>query len=259
MLRLSAGCYVGKAVWQCVPVAYERSASGDMDAVDPHEVSVLSDIAWAPRLLFHPYNQWTTRIHVCPRCYTSCVIVTTLQPEKHADQDNVHQYRLDCYRYRGLRACLSVRRCVFDDHSVTGAPFFTIIFVSGVRLSPLGTAVTIGLLYQPQMIDDGDCGEIGGMKIGRGNRSTRRKPAPTPLCPPQIPHDRTRARTRAAAVGSQRLTAWAMARPSTSAPCYSLCAHSLLAVCQMALLRNLLLLFTVPFILKTLRPRMYVV
>jgi hypothetical protein len=25
---------------------------------------------------------------------------------------------------------------------------------------------------------------IGGMKISRGNRSTRRKPAPTPLCPP---------------------------------------------------------------------------
>jgi hypothetical protein len=27
-----------------------------------------------------------------------------------------------------------------------------------------------------------DDGEIGGM-IGRGNRSTRRKPAPVPLCP----------------------------------------------------------------------------
>jgi hypothetical protein len=53
------------------------------------------------------------------------------------------------------------------------------------------------------------------MKIGRGNRSTRRKPAPAPLCPPQIPLDQTRARTRAAAVGSQRLTAWAMARPDT--------------------------------------------
>jgi hypothetical protein len=25
------------------------------------------------------------------------------------------------------------------------------------------------------MIDDGDCGAIGGMKIGRGDRSTRRK------------------------------------------------------------------------------------
>jgi hypothetical protein len=88
-----------------------------------------------------------------------------------------------------------------------------IIIVSGVRLSPLGTAATTGLLYQPQMIDDVYCGEIGGIKIGRGNRSTRRKPAPAPLYPPQIPHDQTRARTRAASVGNQRLTAWAMARP----------------------------------------------
>jgi hypothetical protein len=30
------------------------------------------------------------------------------------------------------------------------------------------------------MIDEGDCGAIGGMKIGRGNRSTGRKPAPAP-------------------------------------------------------------------------------
>jgi hypothetical protein len=36
------------------------------------------------------------------------------------------------------------------------------------------------------MIDENDCGAIGGIKIGRGNRSTRRKPAPAPLCPPQI-------------------------------------------------------------------------
>jgi hypothetical protein len=47
----------------------------------------------------------------------------------------------------------------------------------------------------------------------QGNRNTRRKPAPAPFCPPQIQLDQTRARTRAAAVGSQRLTAWAMARP----------------------------------------------
>jgi hypothetical protein len=53
----------------------------------------------------------------------------------------------------------------------------------------LGTAATTGLLYQPRMVGDGDYGEIGGMKIGRGNRSTRRKRAPTPICPPQIPHD----------------------------------------------------------------------
>jgi hypothetical protein len=62
--------------------------------------------------------------------------------------------------------------------------------------------------------DDCEDGELfGGMKIGRGNRSTRRKPTPAPLRPPQIPLDQTRDRTRAAAVGSQRLTASAMARP----------------------------------------------
>jgi hypothetical protein len=38
--------------------------------------------------------------------------------------------------------------------------------LNGVRLSPRGTAATTGLLYQPQMIDHGDCGSIGGMKIG---------------------------------------------------------------------------------------------
>jgi hypothetical protein len=91
-------------------------------------------------------------------------------------------------------------------------PFF---ILSGVGLSPLGTAATSGLLYRPQMIDEGDWGSIGGMKIGRGNRSTQRKPAPAPLCPSQLPHDQTRARTQAATVGSQRLTAWAMARPFT--------------------------------------------
>jgi hypothetical protein len=58
---------------------------------------------------------------------------------------------------------------------------------------------------------DYDDGEIGGM-IGRGNQSTRRKPAPLPLCPPQTPHA-GQTRTRAATVGSQRLTAWATARP----------------------------------------------
>jgi hypothetical protein len=72
-------------------------------------------------------------------------------------------------------------------------------------MGPLGTSATeCPIVPAP---DDYDYGESGGMKIGRGNQSTRRKPAPAPLCPPQIPLDQTRARTRAAAVGSQRLTA----------------------------------------------------
>jgi hypothetical protein len=36
-----------------------------------------------------------------------------------------------------------------------------------------------------------ECGTVCGMRIDRGNRSTRRKPAPVPLCPPQIPRDLT--------------------------------------------------------------------
>jgi hypothetical protein len=34
-----------------------------------------------------------------------------------------------------------------------------------------------------------NCGAGGGMRIGRRNRSTRRKPVPVLLCPPQIAHD----------------------------------------------------------------------
>jgi hypothetical protein len=49
----------------------------------------------------------------------------------------------------------------------------------------------IGLLYQPRMTDNDECGEVNRMRIGRGNRSTRSKPAPVSLCPPQIPHDLT--------------------------------------------------------------------
>jgi hypothetical protein len=42
--------------------------------------------------------------------------------------------------------------------------------------------------------------------VGRGNRTTRRKPAPVTLGSPQIPRYLTWVRTRAAAVGSRRLT-----------------------------------------------------
>jgi hypothetical protein len=54
------------------------------------------------------------------------------------------------------------------------------------KLGPLGTAAT----YRPIVPSPGDYddGEIGGIMIGRGNRSTRRKPAPVPLGPPQTPH-----------------------------------------------------------------------
>jgi hypothetical protein len=52
-----------------------------------------------------------------------------------------------------------------------------------------------------------------------GNRSTLRKPAPVPLCAPQIPHDLTWGRTRTAAVGNRRLTARTITQPIVSLIC----------------------------------------
>jgi hypothetical protein len=56
----------------------------------------------------------------------------------------------------------------------------------GVQLGSLGTAATNRPIVPAP--GDNDDGEIGGM-IGRGKRSTRRKPTPVPLCPPQTPYD----------------------------------------------------------------------
>jgi hypothetical protein len=80
--------------------------------------------------------------------------------------------------------------------------------------SKTGSTRHVGYFW-PIVPAPGDCedGEFGGMKIGKGNRNTRRKTAPAQLCPQEIPLDQIRVRTRAAAVGSQRLTASAMARP----------------------------------------------
>jgi hypothetical protein len=55
------------------------------------------------------------------------------------------------------------------------------IVAGGVKFGPLGTAATIMPIVPA--LDVYDNREIGGT-IGRGNRSTRRKPAPVPLCPP---------------------------------------------------------------------------
>jgi hypothetical protein len=56
------------------------------------------------------------------------------------------------------------------------------ILGGGVQLGPLGTPAT----SRPIVPAPGDYdGRNGGMMIGEGNRNTRRKPPPLPLCPPQ--------------------------------------------------------------------------
>jgi hypothetical protein len=72
----------------------------------------------------------------------------------------------------------------------------TIVFLigimgGGVQLGTLGTAATNRpIVPTPGDYDDGEI--VDGI-IGRGNRSTRREPAPMSLCPPQTSHA---ARTR---------------------------------------------------------------
>jgi hypothetical protein len=72
---------------------------------------------------------------------------------------------------------------------------FLLVFWGGVILCLVGTSATFGPFYWPRLMDDDECGAVGGM-IDRGNRSTRRKPTPVPLCP-QIAHELTWARITA--------------------------------------------------------------
>jgi hypothetical protein len=69
--------------------------------------------------------------------------------------------------------------------------YFFLLFSWGWGWVYLVLRSLFGLLYQPQMINDDECGAVGGMRIGRGNRRTRRKAAPMPLYSPQIPHNLT--------------------------------------------------------------------
>jgi hypothetical protein len=80
-------------------------------------------------------------------------------------------------------------------------------FSHDVRLSPLGTAAIVWPIV-PASDARWWC-----LWSSWWNEEWR-NPAPVPLCPPQTPNDPTRARTRAAVVGSRRLTVWATTRPT---------------------------------------------
>jgi hypothetical protein len=74
--------------------------------------------------------------------------------------------------------------CLLQDTVIN---FFLICIVGGGVQT--GSTRHVGhLLAYCTSPGDREDGEFGGMN-GRGNRSTRRKSAPTPLCPPQIPLD----------------------------------------------------------------------
>jgi hypothetical protein len=103
-----------------------------------------------------------------------------------------------CRIFRGIH-CLQIRmgraikqragrlNCVPPKVSKRSPVYMILIFFLNLCGGTLGTAATTGLLYRPQMIGDVDCGEIGGMKIGRGNQSTRKKTCPSATLPTTNP------------------------------------------------------------------------
>jgi hypothetical protein len=85
---------------------------------------------------------------------------------------------------------INMTRKYYVYYKVRNIIYLISIVDGGIQLGSLSTAATnTPIVPTPGDYDDG---EIGGM-IGRGNRTTRRKPAPMPVCAPQTPHA---ARTR---------------------------------------------------------------
>jgi hypothetical protein len=90
----------------------------------------------------------------------------------------------------GKKSRARVENCLLLSSYFQSAFFFCLFLGVGWDWVHLVRRPLTGLLYQRRMIDDDDeCGAVGGMRIGRGNRS-----APVPLCLPQVPHDLTWAR-----------------------------------------------------------------
>jgi hypothetical protein len=81
-------------------------------------------------------------------------------------------------------------RLSFNDKSsvhVSAVSLLGFLFVHlSVYLSMLSVLTLYTYIVHDRMING--YGAAGGRRLGRGNKSTRRKPAPVPLFPPQTPH-----------------------------------------------------------------------
>jgi hypothetical protein len=104
-----------------------------------------------------------------------------------------HLWRQPC-----VLVCCCVVTSSYQLSKLVSTRFFIFFLGVGWDWVHLIRRPLFGLLYQLWIIDNDECGAVGGMRICKGNRSTRRKRVPFPLFPTQIPHDLTYVRTRVA-------------------------------------------------------------
>jgi hypothetical protein len=112
-----------------------------------------------------------TKIHFCSQ-RSRAITKTILTQLEHKSVNTLSGRHLPRRAQAWRRFFLS-----FSNSSLSPCQFFFILDV-GWDLSPLGTSATTGLLYQPRMMDDDECGAVGGMS-DREDRSTRRKTCPS--------------------------------------------------------------------------------
>jgi hypothetical protein len=114
-----------------------------------------------------------------------CVIATITDIAKLQTKKRTHFYTY--YECRGKVLFLWLYSPILG----LGRLHETFNFISVTRSRTVGRTPLDG--WSARHKASADDGEVGGMNgFGRGNRSTRRKPVPTPLCPPQIPLARPR-------------------------------------------------------------------
>jgi hypothetical protein len=123
-------------------------------------------INWAQSKCFRRWGVTATRIF-CPSCWA---------------------FKTTMFCVSEILSCLLLLKYnVNSICSILGSEFLSVScillvfwFLMGWDGVHLVLRLLFGLLYQPQTIDDNDddCGASGGMRIGRGNHSSWRKPAP---------------------------------------------------------------------------------
>jgi hypothetical protein len=116
-------------------------------------------------------------------CFTELVLARDLYVVQK-EEISVSCYKCDTYTWRKAKH-IHKRQT----HPLVRVDVCFFLGWGGVIVHLVRRPLT-GLLYQPRSIDD-ECGAVDGMRIGRGNRSTQRKPALRVTIPP-LPHTSSR-------------------------------------------------------------------